>query len=266
MTTSLAVRTVSPFDAIRREDVIGEYWLARELIDLLGYDSWRRFEETIERAMIAVNNAGMEAPDHIADAVKKVDLGSGAQRSITDYRLSRFGAYMVAMNGDPRKPEIAEAQTYFAVRTREAEVSPRFEIPADYPSALRAAAAQAERAALAESKVAELAPKAETFDAFLSSVGDYSVNEAAKILARDNNILTGQGRLFTFMQGLGWIYRDAKGRPIPYQAQVDAGRLAARAQFHFHPETGERIPDPPQIRVTAKGLAALRHKYLAVSS
>ena len=115
----------SPFDAIRREDVIGEHWLARDLERPLGYDSWRRFEESIERAKVAVNNAGMEARDHIADAVKLVKSGIGAERKITDYRLTRFGAYMVAMNGDPRKAEIASAQTYFAVKTREAETAPR---------------------------------------------------------------------------------------------------------------------------------------------
>lgn len=105
----------SPFDAIRREDVAGER------IDLLRYDSWRRFEETIERATIAANNAGLQAPDHIADAVKMIEAGNDALRAVTDYRLSRFGAHSVTTNGDPRKPEIAEAQTNFAARNREAE-------------------------------------------------------------------------------------------------------------------------------------------------
>lgn len=114
----------------------------------------------------------------------------------------------------------------------------------------------------ATSAIAELEPKAKAFDTFLSSVGDYSVNEAAKVLSRDHGILTGQGRLFQFMETLGWIYRDAKNRPLPYQTQVDNGRLVAKPQFHYHPETGDVVADPPQIRVTAKGLDALRGKYL----
>lgn len=118
----------------------------------------------------------------------------------------------------------------------------------------------------ATSAIAELEPKAKAFDAFLSSVGDYSVNEAAKVLSRDHGILTGQGRLFQFMETIGWIYRDAKNRPLPYQTQVDAGRLVAKPQFHFHPETGDVVADPPQIRITAKGLDALRGKYLDTKS
>ena len=114
----------------------------------------------------------------------------------------------------------------------------------------------------ATSAIAELEPKAKAFDTFLSSVGDYSVNEAAKVLSRDHGILTGQGRLFQFMETHGWIYRDAKNRPLPYQTQVDNGRLVAKPQFHYHPETGDVVADPPQIRVTAKGLEALRGKYL----
>lgn len=117
-----------------------------------------------------------------------------------------------------------------------------------------------------DQQIAELAPKAKTFDVFLSSVGDYSVNEAAKALSRDHGILTGQQRLFTFMEKLGWIYRDTKARPIPYQTQVENGRLVAKPQFHFHPETGEVVADPPQIRVTAKGLEALHQKYKAQAS
>jgi anti-repressor protein len=109
---------------------------------------------------------------------------------------------------------------------------------------------------------AELEPKAKTFDTFLSTKGDYSVGEAAKILSREHGILTGEKRLFAFMLQLGWIYRDAKRKPVPYQAQVDNGRLVAKARFWFNSETGEPVADAPQVRITAKGLDALRQKYL----
>jgi len=119
-----------------------------------------------------------------------------------------------------------------------------------------------DRAVELSGQVAELTPKARTWETFLSSSGDYSVNEAAKVLSRDHGILTGQGRLFAFMEKLGWIYRDAKNKPVPYQTQIDNGRLVAKAQFHHHPETGEVVADAPQVRVTVKGLEALRSKHL----
>jgi DNA-damage-inducible protein D len=88
---------------------------------LLGYDTWRRFETAIERAKIACANLGEEVADHFAGAVKVIQAGKGAQMEVSDYALSRFGCYLTAMNGDPRKPEIAQAQGYFAVQTRRME-------------------------------------------------------------------------------------------------------------------------------------------------
>lgn len=116
----------SPFDAIRREDEAGEYWSARELMPLLGYGQWRRFEDAIDRAQATCANSGHAVTSNFASA-DKVMGARGPARG--DYRLSRYGAYLVAMNGDPRKPEIAAAQTYFAVRTREAEVAQQAPAP-----------------------------------------------------------------------------------------------------------------------------------------
>jgi DNA-damage-inducible protein D len=110
------------FDAIRQISPYGaEYWSARDLYPLLGYDTWRRFETAIERAKIACTNMGEEVADHFAGAVKVIQAGKGAQMEVSDYALSRFGCYLTAMNGDPRKPEIANAQGYFAVQTRRME-------------------------------------------------------------------------------------------------------------------------------------------------
>src|SRR5690242_10866530 len=110
------------FDAIRQISPYGaEYWSARDLYPLLGYDTWRRFETAIERAKIACANMGEEVADHFAGAVKVIQAGKGAQMEVSDYALSRFGCYLTAMNGDPRKPEIANAQGYFAAQTRRME-------------------------------------------------------------------------------------------------------------------------------------------------
>ena len=115
----------NPFDQIKLVDANGvEYWLARDLMPILGYTQWRRFEETVERAKFACQNSGYKVDDHFADAgnVVKRQQGGGSRQS--DYRLSRYACYLTAMNGDPRKSEIAAAQNYFAVKTREAELGP----------------------------------------------------------------------------------------------------------------------------------------------
>lgn len=89
---------------------------------LLGYDKWERFEGVIQRAISACEQTGNVVEDHFPGAGKMVSLGSGAGREVSNYHLSRLACYLVAMNGDPRKSEIAAAQTYFAVSTRKNEM------------------------------------------------------------------------------------------------------------------------------------------------
>lgn len=99
-----------------------EFWLARDLQYLLGYSDWRNFTSVITKAKVACEVSGYEVLDHFVDATKMVDLGSGSQREVDDLMLTRYACYLIAQNGDPRKPEIAFAQTYFALQTRRAEV------------------------------------------------------------------------------------------------------------------------------------------------
>ena len=112
------------FEELRRTNQHGaEYWSARDLQPLLGYTQWRRFEQAIERAMTSCETSGNNPENHFAGAGKMVGLGSGSQREVDDYQLSRFACYLIAQNGDPRKPEIAQAQKYFAVQSRRQELS-----------------------------------------------------------------------------------------------------------------------------------------------
>jgi DNA-damage-inducible protein D len=99
-----------------------EYWEARELQPLLGYKNWREFEGAIDRAKVSCEATGNIADDHFVSSYKKANLGSGAKRPVKDYTLSRLACYLIAMNGNPRLPQVSAAQQYFAVSTRKNEM------------------------------------------------------------------------------------------------------------------------------------------------
>ncbi len=112
------------FDSIKHLNPYSvEYWQARELMPLLGYATrWQNFESVIKKAMISCEQTGNIITDHFTDASKMIETGKGAHRQVKDYYLSRLACYLIAMNGDPRKEEIATAQNYFAVSTRSHEI------------------------------------------------------------------------------------------------------------------------------------------------
>ena len=151
----------SPFDSIKRIGEDGaEYWSARDLMPLMGYGAWHNFMIPVKRARKSSENVGMTC--NFNDVVKR-SKGARGETTRKDVHLDRMAAYLVAMNGDPNKPEVAAAQTYFAVQTRVAETQPpALNLPQDYPSALRELASQVEAKELAEKRAreqAELAAK-----------------------------------------------------------------------------------------------------------
>lgn len=119
-------RLKSQFDTIVQSVVDDgadvEFWYARDLQAQLGYSRWENFATAIDRAKDSCKTNGVECSDHFRDVRKMIDTGKGAQRAVKDYMLTRYACYLIAQNGDPRKEEIAFAQSYFAVQTRKAEL------------------------------------------------------------------------------------------------------------------------------------------------
>ena len=111
------------FEDIRHIDENGvEFWYARELMPILEYSNWQNFEKIVKKAKISCENSDISVLDHFTNVNKMVLIGSGAYREQTDYKLSRYACYLIAQNGDPKKEEIAFAQSYFAVQTRKQEL------------------------------------------------------------------------------------------------------------------------------------------------
>ncbi|HEX4391379.1 MAG TPA: phage antirepressor KilAC domain-containing protein [Mycobacterium sp.] len=228
---------MSPFDAIAQRDDRGEFWSARDLQPMLGYETWRRFEDTIERAILACENSALDVAAHFADSVN-MDLGP---KTVADYRLTRYACYMVAMNGDPHKPRIAAAQTYFAIKTREAETA----APQTYPQALRALADQVEQAARLEQaihaqqhRIKELEPQAKKFRQWQVSEDTVYVVEWAKTLG-----LT-QAEAFALLRHEGVLFKQRMDG-----AQGPAFNVPKRGYEHYFDLVDERLPNGHWVKV-----------------
>ena len=138
MKTAVIQTLTSTFEAHAQQTENGiEYWLARDLQHLLGYDEWRNFNTAISKAKTACEVSGHRVSDHFVGVNKMVGLGSGSQREIEDVMLTRYACYLIAQNGDSRKQEIAFAQTYFAIQTRRAELIEQRLLEAERVSARR---------------------------------------------------------------------------------------------------------------------------------
>lgn len=209
----------SPFDAIRRVDDYGqEYWSARDLQPVMGYDKWENFLRVIERAIRSAENTGTYSDQSFSRTQENVPGGGPAK---VDYRLSRQAAYLVAMNGEPNKPAVAAAQAYFTVQTRKAEIATsrpmsELEMAKQYVAAL-----EREQQLAKELEVA--APKAGKWDKFLNTEGLIGMTETADMLGTDVRTMTNwlvEIRIFRKQTS-----QNGGGRNLPRKAFQDGGQF-----------------------------------------
>lgn len=213
----------SPFDALRHEDEIGEFWLARELQPVMGYAHWRDFDEVVNRAIRSAENTNTYS-DQAFCAVTQKGTG-GAPRA--DYRLNRYAAYLVAMNGHPNKPQVAQAQAYFATKTREAELNASAKPMSEIELARKyVAVLEREMQQRAELEVAR--PKAGKWDAYLNSDGLIGMTELADLLKTNVKALT------NWLVDAGFFRRQTSEnggkRNMPRKSFQDAGHFAVKLE------------------------------------
>lgn len=220
----------SPFDQIMLHDINGEErWSARDLQVVMGYVSWQEFDKVVNKARAGLDTTAIDSRDHFMGAHKVIKGGRWGAQQVADYRLTRFGAYQVALAGDSRKSEVAAAKVYFAVQTRQAEVAAQAApaLPQDYEAALVALLVQVResKALAAENKV--LAPKAGKWDAFCDADGLIDMGTAAKALHEVTGGL-GRTKFMDLLRTPEVKFLQTQNPRIPYQEHTAADRAKVK--------------------------------------
>ena len=222
----------SPFDRIMLLDHSGnERWSARDLQVLMGYVNWQEFEKVVSKARDGLATTNIDALDHFMGAHKVIKGGRWGTQQVTDYRLTRFGAYQVALAGDSRKPEVAAAKVYFAVKTREAEVA---SVPEPDVSSAEGILALAEKYVEAarelvttKKELAIAAPKASKWDAFCDADGLIDMGTAAKALTEVTGGL-GRTKFMALLREEHVRFLQVQNPRIPYEVHIKGGRAKVK--------------------------------------
>jgi len=217
-------------------------------------------------AVLGIANVGNALARLDDDEKDSIRLADGTPGNPNKAIVSEPGLYSLILRSD--KPEAKVFKRWVThevlpqLRRTGHYGQPDYQLPQTYAEALRELADQVERTEQLRAEVEQLAPRAHSWDVLASGYGDYSVRDAAKILSRDPAIDVGERRLFGLLAEQGWIYRQrGDGRWRAYQQYIERGWLSVLPSSHYHPRTGELVLDPPQVRITVRGIHQL-HRLL----
>jgi DNA-damage-inducible protein D len=262
------------FDSIKHLNPYNvEYWQARELMPLLGYATrWQNFESVIKKAMISCEQTGNIITDHFTDASKMIEIGKGAHRQVKDYYLSRLACYLIAMNGDPRKEEIATAQNYFAVSTRSHEIHQLYQ---EQQARIEIRMQVAEGNKNLSEAAAQAGVRSESFGIFHDSgyLGLYTMDSEDirlhKGIPEGSEILDHMGseelaaNLFRITQTDGKIRRERiVGEDRAIETHFGVGRAIRNTLRELHAPLPEDLPSAPSIRKQLEDRRRARNKQL----
>ncbi len=270
-------RTMEKLEKLRKTTDSGrEYWLAREIMPVLGYDTWRRFEDVIRKAEMACEANKLDPTKHFVGTGKMVGIGSDAKREIGDYFLSRPASYLIAMNGEPTKPEIAAAQAYFAVQTRRMELvdqaiqdEKRLELREKTSKSVRRVSKQAQLAGV-RSKMQGVFHDQRYRGLYGKSRRDVN---AAKGLSEKDNLLDRAGALelsahdFQMNLAADVIEREGiRGEQKAIDKNLAVAKSVRQTMITEGATLPENLPLEPPIKVIAARLKAQKQKRLKGSS
>jgi DNA-damage-inducible protein D len=262
------------FDSIKHLNPYNvEYWEARQLQPLLGYaSSWQNFEKVIKKAMVSCEATGNIVADHFNDAIKPITGGKGAVQQVKDYYLSRLACYLIAMNGDPRKPQIAAAQQYFAVSTRAHEMHQIWQ-EQETRIQIRLQVSEGNKS-LAEA-AAQAGVRSESFGIFHDSgyLGLYTMDSEdirlRKGIPEGSDILDHMGseelaaNLFRITQTDGKLRRERiVGEDQAIETHFGVGRAIRNTLVELHAPLPENLPSAPSIRKQLEERRRARQKQL----
>jgi len=233
MKTELVQSLTSTFEAHAQQTETGvEFWLARDIQYLLGYIKWDNFLNVVSKAKTACDGSGHAVPDHFADVGKTIAMPKGAEKEVPDLMLTRYACYLIAQNGDPKKQEIAFAQTYFAVQTRKAELIEQRLLDAERVSARKKLSATEHE--LSEVIFEQVGGSNQDFAA-IHSKGDHALNDRIRPADRRHsraggNPVTGKQCAVVIARRIG--VRAQFGETL-FSDSSAAGRIGIRPQFSY---------------------------------